>query len=337
METSDYTIVGFEIIGLERLGLDTVQNQIENITYALQQSGFNLILQRSKSNNAKFFEIQDRSLVEQLAKQVFADWEEELVWLVTEFFHDLFILTTKHDLLFGFASTYDPEQVGPYGRPPRYILSEVGDYTYRPAIPRMLIASALMQNGFNELAKNLECSTNFPRETALAGDIIFVEPPIKYDLRILDVDKNLDLRPLSLLSSRLLTQNIVDLLQDESNLSRVEIAKAFPFQLFSVTIAKEENQPFNLLNHFAIRAKKRTFIEVFDELLTISLHLNWSLAKELASKLSRAESLQYALMQNARLKQVEDKEQRLLYALSVLQKRYPSRTEVLEWEVNNLY
>jgi hypothetical protein len=42
-------------------------------------------------------------------------------------------------------------------------------------------------------------------------------------------------------------------------------------------------------------------------------------------------------MQNARLKQVEDKEQRLLYALNVLQKRYPSRTEIIEWEVNNLY
>ena len=102
--------------------MDTVQNHIENIADALQQSGFNPIPQLSKSNNAKFFAIQDPSL----AKQIFADWEEELVWLATEFFHDLFIMTTKHDLLFGFASTYDPEQVGPYGRPPRYILSEVG-------------------------------------------------------------------------------------------------------------------------------------------------------------------------------------------------------------------
>jgi hypothetical protein len=42
-------------------------------------------------------------------------------------------------------------------------------------------------------------------------------------------------------------------------------------------------------------------------------------------------------LQNTRLKQVEDKEQRLHYALDVLQKRYPSRTEIIEWEVNNLY
>jgi hypothetical protein len=337
MDETSYTNVGFEIIGLERLGLEPVHKQIENISTALQKSGFNVIPQPNKSTPATFFDIQDKALAGQLAKQVFANWEEELVWLATEFFQQIFVLPTKHDLLFGFASTYDPEQIGPYGRPPHYILSEIGDYTYRPAIPRILIAGALAYHGFNELAKNLECTTVYPRETALAGDIIFVEPPVKYDLRIQDVDKGLEWRPLSLLSSRLLTQKIVEVLQDESSLNKVEIAKAFPFQLFSVAATKEENQPFNVMNHLAIRARKGTFTEVLDELLGVSLHLNWSLAKEHTSKLSREEALRYALMQNARLKQVEDKEQRLLYALNVLQKRYPSRTEIIEWEVNNLY
>ena len=59
----------------------------------------------------------------------------------------------------------------------------------------MLIAGALAQHGFNELAKNLEIIASFPRETALAGDIVFVESPIKYYLKIYDVDKDLELRP----------------------------------------------------------------------------------------------------------------------------------------------
>ncbi|MGE0827481.1 MAG: DUF4145 domain-containing protein [Candidatus Binatia bacterium] len=337
MDDTSYTIIGFEIIGLERLGFEPVPEQIEKITRALQKSGFNLIPPPNKSAAAKFFDIRDKSLAKQLAKQVFADWEEELVWLVTEFFQHLFIVTTKHDLLFGLASTHDPEQLGPYGRPPRYILSEVGDYTYRSAIPRILIAGALAQYGYHELSKNLECTSNLPRETALAGDIIFVDPPIKYDLRIQDADTGLEWRPLSLLSSKLLIQKIVDLLQDPSSLNQVELAKAFPFQLFSVAGATEEKQLFSLLNHFSIRARKGTFLEVLNELLGASLHLNWSLAKEHTSKLSREEALRYALIQNARLKQIEEQEQRLLYALGVLQKRYPSRTEIIEWEVNNLY
>ena len=65
-------------------------------------------------------------------------------------------------------------------------------------------------------------------------------------------------------SSRLLTQKIVDLLQDEASLSQVEIAKAFPFHLFSVASTEEGNQPFSLLNHFSLRARKGTFSEIFD-------------------------------------------------------------------------
>ncbi len=337
MNKSDYTLVGFEIIGLERIGQQSPQRIVENITDALQHSGFDEIPQVDKSKMIKFFNIRDKAFVKQFAKKNFADCEEELVWLATEYFEDYFIFLTKHDLLFGFASTSDPEQVGPYGRPPHYILSEVGDNTYRPSIPRILISSALIQNGFHELGKSLECATNFPRETALAGDIIFVNYPIKYDLKINLVDKGYELRSLSILSSKLLTQEIVGLLQDESKLSEVEIAKALPLQIFSVAVTSEEEHPFNLFNHFSIRARKGTFGDVISELLGVSLHLNWSIAKEHAGKLSREEAISYALIQNSRLKQVEDKEQRLNYALNVLQRRYLSHKEIIEWEVNNLY
>ena len=302
MNESKFTIASFEIIGLERLGsgLSRPRQQLENIARVLQNNGFGLVPQPDKSKVMKFFGIKDKSLVAQLAKRVLAN-DDELVWLATEFFQYYFILPTKHDLLLGFASTNNPEQAGPYGRPPNYILSEVGDYIYRPSIPRILISDALVKGGFHQLGENLDCTTNFPRETALAGDIVFVDPPIKYDLKLRDLSRGYELRSLSLLSSRLLIQEIVELLQDESDLSQVEIAKVFPFQFFSVPIADEEEYPFSLLSHFSIRARKGTFNEVIDELLGVSLHLNWSLAKEYTGKLSREESIGYALMQNARL------------------------------------
>ena len=337
MNKSDYTIVGFEIIGLERLGGKSAQQIAESVTHALQNSGFDLMPQSDKSKAVKLFDIKDKTLVAQLAKGAFADSEEELVWLATECFQHYFILPTKHDLLFGFASTNDPEQIGPYGRPPQYILSEVGDYTYRPSIPRILISGALVQGGYHELGKSLDCTASFPRETSLAGDIVFVEPPIEYDLLLRDMDKGYEWRTLSLLSSRLLIQGVVELLQNESGLSQVEIARVFPFQFFSVSVANEEEHPFSLLNHFSIKARRGTFDEVLDELLGVSLHLNWSLAKEYTGELSRDESISYALTQNARLRQVEDKEQRFNYALKVVQRRYPNHPEILEWEVNNLY
>jgi len=337
MDESDFTLAGFEIIGLERLGSLPVHQQVESITRVLQNSGFGLIPQSDRSKIIRFFGIENKALVVQLAKRVFADAEDELVWLATEFFQYYFVLPTKYDLLFGFASINDPEKVGPYGRPPNYILSEIGDYTYRPSIPRILIADALVQGGSHELGKSLECTTSFPREIALAGDIVFVDPPIKYDLRLTGLDKGYEWRSLSLLSSRLLIQGVARLLQDESSLCQVEIAKVFPFQFFSVALVGEEQHPFSLLNHFSIRARKGSFAEVLDELLGVSLHLNWSRAKEYTEQLRREESIRYALMQNIRLKQVEDKEQRLVYSLGVLQKRYPSRLEIIEWEVSNLY
>lgn len=337
MNEINYTIVGFEIIGIERLGTKPIHEQIETISLVLQKNGFALVPQTNSSKFTKCYTIHDRNLVAKLCKQIFGKTEEELIWLTTEFFQYFFLLLTKYDLLFGFVSLHDPEQLGLYGRNPSYILSEVGDYTYRPAIPRILISGALLQNGFHELGKNLECISSFPRETAMAGDIIFVEPPIKYNLKMKDTDTGFEWRTLSLLSSKSLSHEIVDLIQDESRLSHVEIAKVFPFQFFSVVTSGEEEYPFSLLNHFSIKARKGTCAEVLDELLGVSLHLNWTRSKEYAGELLREEALKYALIQNTRLKQVEKKEQELIYALNILEKRYPHNIEIIEWQVNNLY
>jgi hypothetical protein len=336
MDELGLTSVAFEAIPLERVKTESVRAAVDNILNVLQYVGFTLVQLSDKSKNIKIVEISDKARVKRLAKAVFAEWEDELVWLTTEFFQTLFIVPTKHDLLFGLASSKDAKQVGPYGRAPDYIVSEVGDYTYRPAIPRILISSALAQHGFEELGKSLECVASFPRETALAGQIIFVDPPIKYDLKMIDSDTGFEWRALSILSSRSLSQGIVELLQDDAKLDQVELAKAFPFQLFSVA-ATEEAKPFTLFNHFSVRARKGTFFEVVDELLGVSLHLNWALAKEYARQIPKEKAVQYALMQNSRLKHVEEKEQRLRYSISVLQRRYPARTQLLEWEVNNLY
>jgi hypothetical protein len=337
MNENDYSLIIFEIVPLERLGLDSAQSAMGKTILALQSTGFEFIQQADRTAKAKWFGIRDKVQIRQLVRQVFPKQEDELVWLVTEFFQYLFILPTEHDLLFGLASTNDPNQTGPYGREPSYIASEVGGYTYPPAIARVLAAGALAQHGFGELGRDIDCTASFPRETALAGDIVFIEPPIEFDLKIKSSDTGFEWRPLSVLSSKmLLSQGIVEVLRDESILSQVEIAKAMPFQLFSVGLS-EERLPFSLFNHFSIRARKGTSAEVLNELLGVSLHLNWTFAKEYTVKLPKDQALAYALMQNMRLKRIEEKESSLKYAISVLQKRYPAHPEIVEWEVNNLY
>lgn len=333
LDADKITSVAFEIIPLERIGAYPVHKTVDTILSVLHDTGFNLVRLPDRSQNVKLLEISDKAKVKQLAKVLLDD---ELIWLTTEFFQNLFIIPTKHDLLFGLASSDNPEQSGPYGRPPDYIISEVGDYTYRPAIPRILISSALAQQSFVELSKNLDCISSFPRETALAGQITFIDSPIEYNLKMTSSDTGFEWRALNVLSSKLLSQGIVELLQNESKLDQVEVAKAFPFQLFSVSAA-EKAKPFTLFNHFSVRARKGAFFDVLDELLGVSLHLNWSLAKEHAAQISEEKALQYALMQNNRLKYVEEKEQRLRYSINVLQKRYPSHAQLIEWEVNNLY
>lgn len=338
MNQIDYTIAVLEIIPLERLGLDPIDEQINRILSALGQSGFAIVPQSDNSQTIKQLCIQDKNKVTALAKKVFPT-EDEMVWLVTDFFDHIFFVHTKYDLLLGLASANDPDQNGPFGRPPSYILSEVGDYTYRPTIARILISGALTQFGFNELGKALECISSYPRETALGCHIIFTEPPITYDLsvRVEDMD-NYIFQSMSLLSSKLLTNGIVELLKNEEAISKIEIAKVFPFQFFDFDFSRkrEEAPPFVLLNHFSIRARRGAFAEIIDELLGISLHINWSYAKD-STVLTRSQLLKYAMAQNARLRQVEEKEQHLRYALGILQKRHPSHVEFIEWEVNNFY
>lgn len=349
MNENNLTLASFEVIPLERMGTDFKQESIEDIVKVLQQYGFeevqpfaneNIldIIEKSdvdeiksflkKKKQIKILNIKNKEMVRGLAEAVFVkDIEDEFVWLVTEYFEYLFIFYTKYDLLFGLASTKGVEQVSPYNRRPDFIICEVGGCSYGPTIPRILISGALDREGFSELSKKLECTSNFPRETAIAGDIVFVDPPVK-----------MELKNLSILSSTILNQEIVKLIQDESILMQVEIAKAFHYQKSGAfQNQREEQQHFSIVNHFSIIARKGSFIELLNELSGVALHLNWSITKEIEGKLSREEFIEYAIGQNARLQEVEEKEQRLIYSLGVLQKRYPDNVNLFEWEVNNLY
>jgi len=338
MNKKDHTFTVFEVVPLERLNLTKSHEHINNITHTLQKTGFELAEVSDKSPIIRFFKIQNKQSIQELLDKVIT-WEKELIWLFSEFFEYLYIYQTNHDLLFGLVSNHNPETISPEGRSAGYIASEVGnipEYVYRPALPRIFITEALKQQGFTELSNSLKCSFILPSETALAAHLEFIKPPITYNIKLTDQDSGFEWHTLSLLSSKLLSQNIVELIRDESMLNHVEIAQVFPFQMFSI-YTDEEQQPFHLLNHFSIKAQIGTFDEVLDELLGISLHLNWSIAKEHTGKLPREESLKYAFIQNTRLKQVERKEQQLVYSLNVLQKRYPTNSSIIEWEINNLY
>lgn len=224
----------------------------------------------------------------------------------------------------------------PSGRPAWYISTEVGGLIYPPSIPRILIASTLINAGHVELGKRIDCTSNFPRETALSGDITFVKAPTNFN-DFKGISNLLNIRPISILSSNLLTsQAILDLLKDESALNEVEIAKALPIQLVSTDIS-DQSKILSLFNYFTVKAKIGSINDVFRELLNVSVHLNFEFPRDYSKSLPKDEAFKYALMQKERLKNIEQKEKSLRYALQLLQKRYPDKVELLEWEINNVY
>jgi len=143
-------------------------------------------------------------------------------------------------------------------------------------------------------------------------------------------------RPISILSSKILTsQAILDLLKDESALNKIEIAKALPIQLAYTDISCKSKML--LFNYITVKAKIGSINDLFRELLQVSLHFNFEFARDYFKSLSKDEAFKYALMQNKRFKNIEQKEKSLIYALQLLQKKYPDKVELLEWEVNNIY
>ena len=325
-----YTFVMFEIVPVEQLKFNNIQNELSTLLKTLENTGYSCV---ESSQNKYEFRIKNRGLVKSLATVL---GDDEYIWLVTDFFETLLIALTQHDILFALASSKSSQEESPSGRPAWYISTEVGGLIYPSSISRIIVANALINAGHIEFGKGIDCTSSFPRETALSGDITFMNIPINFNdfKSIFDLIGN---RPISILSSNLLiSQAILDLLKDESALNRVEIAKALPIQLASTDLS-DQNKIFSLFNYLTVRARTGLLNEILEELLNISLHLNWEFSKDYFKSLPKDKAFRYALMQKKRLENIEQKERSLRYALQLLQKRYPDKAELLEWEVNNIY
>ena len=322
----------FEIVPVEYFQFSDIYKILPIIAKALNNSGY---IHTTLNQNKYIFKVKDKKALKILSKSLN---DIEYDWLVTDFFEILEILPSGNNLLFALASNKDSKEKSPLGREAWYITTEVGGMIFPPCIPRIIIANALINLGYYELGENINCSSSFPLETALSGDITFMGNQI--DFNSFNNNPHLTVRPVSFLSYNLLTsQSILDLLEDEYALSKVELAKALPIRL--VNNDNVGNKIFSLFNHYSIKAKEENeyrkedvLNELLNILLDISIHLNWN---SLGESSQREFALKYAIMQRERLKNIEQKERNLKDSLNLLQKRYPNKIELIEWEINNIY
>lgn len=322
------TLTLFEIVPTERLGLKEPANDIQYIVQALEKSGLELIDHHASS--AYQFALRDNECFKQLVAASLPEEEDELRWLLTNFFEYLLLLPTEYDLLFALFSTRE--------RLLRVdnLALEVGRFEYPPALARVICARALKQAGVTELGNSIDTSSSYPKETAAAGAIFFEASSLEFEIALHDLNTGLSLRPLSLLSSKLLlSQEIIALLQDATLLDTVVLAQILPLQVYGSTNA--DTSKFSLFNFLWIKAKIGSLSELLQELAGISLHLNWSQARSYTERLSKKLALSFGFRQMRRLKRLEEKENTLKHSLNILQKRYPMRSDLIEWEVNNLY
>jgi hypothetical protein len=322
----------FEIVPLERLGFDNPAKSIQGLVSALEHCGL-VLINSFDSQDILCFEIKDKMQFELLARKILTEDEDELLWLLTDFFEYLLLFLTPQDLLFALTTTKLPDSESPRSRLPAHISQEVGGYTYPPTLARMVCAGALKQFGLAKQAKSVNVRFSFTQETSLAGDITFGNPSL-FDFKEFEALSERgypQLRPVSILSSRLLSQDIIRLLRDEALIEQIEIAQAVSSRFGQF----DSRSSFTLFNHFTVQAKPGTQDEILRELVGISLHLNWS--HSYGNKLSRKLLMSYGMKQLRRLKVVDERENLLHHSLNILQKFYPTRKDLFEWEVNNIY
>jgi len=326
-----------EILPLERLALSQVNDLIDPVSEALAKIGYGQP-SRLQGSNILSFRLTNRKRLNQMLSSAVKD--EEYEWLISEFYNTLIIAYSSQDILFGQASDLDPNvPCGPKSRTPAYIASEVGGHLAPTSLARLVCATALKEMGALELGSNVDVYTSYPFESALQASIEFVSGTLEFPgfggIVFRDIDTSITLRPIELISSRrLLSQEIVSLLQEESQLDQLLIARAMPWQWFTTG---DKNLGFAVFNHFWIKANSGTFVELVEELLPMALHLNWAHPRIPGAQLSAEQSLTFAIKQSSRLKRLEERESSVRHALGVLQKRYSTRTELYNLEVNNQY
>ncbi|QTA81084.1 DUF4145 [Desulfonema limicola] len=328
MNLSDVIFVTFEVIPIERLGFEN-QNEVMKV---LTDNLFNIGYKECyKTNLIRIYQIDDYKKLRKIVENIFQD--DEYVWLSVEYFESIIIAVGEDNVLCGMFSSKSLKIKSPYNRDAKYISSLIGDYVYAPAIARTIVAKAIELSGQQSLSDKIDCKYNFSIETALAGDILFIEPPLEYDLRIKCENTGNEWQPLDIISSNyLLSQDIVKLVRDESLLDEIVIGKAMPFHVFS------DVKSFSLFNHFSIKAVKNKFVEIISEILHFSIHLNWKHSSDYFSKnTDNTEAFHFALKQKNRLTVIEKRERKITQSLQLLERRYPNKTYLYELETNNIY
>jgi hypothetical protein len=328
-----HSLAVFEILPLEQLQSKQPHVFRDQLVSALQSAGYKLS-DGVDSRLGITLEIDNKDNVDKLVQNTFTQEETDLAWLATNFFEQLVLILSKRELLFAFLSTKDPAVPGgPRSLPPNYMASEVGSITHPPCMPRMMCATAAKLANMPELAEVLAYKwKGYPPETSLSGSIEFDKSFRDWKITIEEKDTDIQWPTVSVLSSRiLLTQQILELLSNKKRLDAIEIARAT-----AVFFEARDKHSFNRYNHLWIKAMPGTLSDVLQEMIGASLHLNWMFDRDWR-ELSKEQALPHALAQSRKLKEVEEKEHSLRNSLAILQKRYPARPELIEWEVNNLY
>lgn len=86
-----------------------------------------------------------------------------------------------------------------------------------------------------------------------------------------------------------------------------------------------------------MKLRPGTLKDAVQELLAVSLHLNWSVSRATGEKLSPEQVLSFALAQKARLRRLAEREPAVRHAIGVFQKRYLGNADLVQLEVNNQY
>ena len=136
------------------------------------------------------FSVCDQETLKIEAKHCLED--DEFVWLAADYFEELIIGIGNENILFAVASKKTPDIKGPWDRSAWYMSSLVGEMIYPPSIARILVSHALWLAGHKDLATSINCTTNFPRETALSGDVLFVDPPLTFEFLVHDEETGID-------------------------------------------------------------------------------------------------------------------------------------------------
>lgn len=350
MKNDDFFFAIFEVLPVERLGLEDNIYEAMNILDESLNKYEITSLTKERSKYPKAYHIEDKERIKNILNENLKDISqkgiednyrqtEEMIWgLAIDYCDFLIIHLNLNNILFCLASNLKPEPIQQFS--PNTIAQFVGTYTYPPTLPRLICSDALRKSGQDNFSKNLEVHSSYPIETAIAGDISFVDAPTHPlgGINLNYIGTDIEIRPLNLLDSKyLLTQDIVDVLNDESLLDKIEIAKVYPLQFTQADDLTREKMAWNVFNSVLISARYGTIFEILNEIMGMSLHLNWEWAQVNEKPLGEEQILIYAKKQIDRLQKVEEKEKSLRFALEKLQKKFPEKTKLIEWEINNLY